>query len=260
MSAMQYSFDAPRTTICLLRLSAPQAIARAATPGSCAGLREQRGGRAAKCAGPGAGRGDRADPASRRGASARADPRQCSDRTGKGNRATNATDLTDFLNREFGSVHVNEVQGNPFQPDVNFRGYTASPLLGTPQGLSLYMDGVRLNQPFGDVVSWDLIPRGAIASITLIPGSNPLFGLNTLGGALSIQTKDGLSAPGTSLKASYGRFARRTGESSMAAPTRTGSIGISSATTPENTVGGTSRLPGSGSSFRNSGGMTRRLP
>ena len=64
----------------------------------------------------------------------------------------NATDLTDFLNREFGSVHVNEVQGNPFQPDVNFRGYTASPLLGTPQGLSLYMDGVRLNQPFGDVV------------------------------------------------------------------------------------------------------------
>ena len=56
-------------------------------------------------------------------------------------------------------MHVNEVQGNPFQPDVNYRGYTASPLLGTPQGLSVYMDGVRLNQPFGDVVSWDLIPR-----------------------------------------------------------------------------------------------------
>ena len=108
-------------------------------------------------------------------------------------------------------MHVNEVQGNPFQPDVNFRGYTASPLLGTLRACR-YMDGVRLNQPFGDVVSWDLIPRGAIASITLIPGSNPLFGLNTLGGALSIQTKDGLTAPGTSLMASYGRFARRTGE------------------------------------------------
>ena len=88
-------------------------------------------------------------------------------------------------------MHVNEVQGNPFQPDINYRGYTASPLLGTPQGLSVYMDGVRLNQPFGDVVSWDLIPRIAIASTTLMPGSNPLFGLNTLGGALSIQTKDG---------------------------------------------------------------------
>ena len=58
-------------------------------------------------------------------------------------------------------VHVNEMQGNPFQPDVNYRGYTASPLLGTPQGLSVYMDGVRLNQPFGDVVSWDLDSRAS---------------------------------------------------------------------------------------------------
>ena len=73
--------------------------------------------------------------------------------------ASGALDLADFLNRRFTGVHVNEVQGNPFQPDVNYRGYTASPLLGTPQGLSVYMDGVRLNQPFGDVVSWDLIPR-----------------------------------------------------------------------------------------------------
>ena len=88
------------------------------------------------------------------------------------------------------------MQGNPFQPDINYRGYTASPLLGTPQGLSVYMDGVRLNQPFGDVVSWDLIPRLAISSTTLMPGSNPLFGLNTLGGALSIQTKDGLTHAG----------------------------------------------------------------
>ena len=73
-----------------------------------------------------------------------------------------ALDLADFLNRRLNGVNVNEVQGNPFQPDVNYRGYTASPLLGTPQGLSVYMDGVRLNQPFGDVVSWDLIPRIAI--------------------------------------------------------------------------------------------------
>ena len=124
----------------------------------------------------------------------------------------NVRDLTELLNREFGSVHLNDVQGNPFQPDVNYRGYTASPLLGTPQGLSLYMDGVRLNQPFGDVVSWDLIPRGAISTVTLIPGSNPLFGLNTLGGALSIQTKDGLTHPGTSVQATYGTFGRRTGE------------------------------------------------
>ncbi len=120
-----------------------------------------------------------------------------------------ALDLTGFMNRNLGGVYINEVQNNPFQPDVSYRGYTASPLLGTPQGLSIYMDGVRLNQPFGDVVSWDVIPRAAIDSLTLMPGSNPLFGLNTLGGALSIQTKDGRTSPGTSLQGIYGANNRR---------------------------------------------------
>ena len=126
--------------------------------------------------------------------------------------ASGAVNLADFLNRRLTAVHVNEVQGNPFQPDVNYRGYTASPLLGTPQGISVYMDGVRLNQPFGDVVSWDLIPRIAISETTLIPGSNPLFGLNTLGGALSLQTKDGNSKPGTFLTLSGGSFGRKNAE------------------------------------------------
>jgi outer membrane receptor protein involved in Fe transport len=117
--------------------------------------------------------------------------------------------LPDALNRRLGSVFVNEIQGNPFQPDVNYRGFTASPLLGTPQGLSVYMDGVRMNQPFGDVVSWDLIPRAAIASLTLMPGSNPLFGLNTLGGALAVRTKDGLHDSGTVVQAQVGGHGRR---------------------------------------------------
>jgi len=120
-----------------------------------------------------------------------------------------ALDLSDFMNRRLNGVHVNEIQGNPFQPDVNYRGYTASPLLGTPQGLSVYLDGVRINQPFGDVVSWDLIPRIAIASTTMMPGSNPLFGLNTLGGALAVQTKDGRTTPGSSVQAILGSYARR---------------------------------------------------
>jgi outer membrane receptor protein involved in Fe transport len=118
--------------------------------------------------------------------------------------ASHALDLSAFLNRAVGSVFVSDVQNNPLQPDINYRGYTASPLLGTPQGMSLYMDGVRLNQPFGDVVSWDLIPREAISSITLMPGSNPLFGLNTLGGSLSIRTKSGGTDPGSSVQLGYG--------------------------------------------------------
>jgi outer membrane receptor protein involved in Fe transport len=129
--------------------------------------------------------------------------------TGRAIDASGALELADYLNRHLNGIHINETQSNPFQPDVNYRGYTASPLLGTPQGLSVYLDGVRLNQPFGEIVSWDLIPRVAIFSGALMPGSNPLFGLNTLGGALSIQTKDGNSAPGTRVLATYGSDARR---------------------------------------------------
>lgn len=126
--------------------------------------------------------------------------------------ASGALDLADFANRRLAGVFINEIQGNPLQPDLNYRGYTASPLLGTPQGISIYMDGVRLNQPFGDVVSWDLMPRLAIAEMALIPGSNPLFGLNTLGGAISVRTKSGESHPGTALTLQGGSFGRRIGE------------------------------------------------
>ena len=121
-------------------------------------------------------------------------------------------DITDYMNRHMSGVYINETQNNPLQPDINYRGFTASPLLGTPQGLSVYMDGVRLNQPFGDVVSWDLIPRIAIQGMQMMPGSNPLFGLNTLGGALSIQTKDGRTAPGGAIQATLGSYGRKMGE------------------------------------------------
>jgi outer membrane receptor protein involved in Fe transport len=123
-----------------------------------------------------------------------------------------ALDLSDLLSKRLDGVHINENQGNPFQPDINYRGYTASPLLGTPEGISVYMDGVRQNQPFGDIVAWDLIPKIAISEIALMPGSNPLFGLNTLGGALSIQTKTGRDAPGVTLSVNGGSFGRRDGE------------------------------------------------
>src|SRR5262249_17057615 len=123
-----------------------------------------------------------------------------------------AADLSDFLNRRLSGVNINENQGNPFQPDVSYRGYTASPLLGTPQGLSVYLDGVRLNQPFGDVVSWDLIPRLAISDVAVGPGSDPLSGLNALGGAVSVETKDGRQAPGASVALSAGSFGRRSVE------------------------------------------------
>jgi len=118
--------------------------------------------------------------------------------------------LAEFLEHNPTSVSVNAAQGNPYQTDISFRGFTASPLVGVPQGLSVFQDGVRINEPFGDVVNWDLLPQSAIASIQLIPGSNPLFGLNTLGGALSIYTKSGSQYPGGAVELSGGSFGRRT--------------------------------------------------
>jgi outer membrane receptor protein involved in Fe transport len=118
-------------------------------------------------------------------------------------------DLADFLNNNFSGISISESQDNPFQPDVNYHGFTASPLLGTPVGLSVYVDGVRVNESFGDTVNWDLIPESAISTVTLMAGSNPVFGLNTLGGALAIQTKSGHNNPGTEFEAYGGSFGRR---------------------------------------------------
>ena len=120
--------------------------------------------------------------------------------------------LPEFMSQRLPGVNVNENQGNPFQPDVSYRGFVASPLLGTPQGLSVYQDGVRVNEPFGDTVNWDLIPTSAISTINLVPGSIPLFGLNTLGGALSIRTKSGGQYPGTQAQLYGGSFGRRAAE------------------------------------------------
>ena len=104
---------------------------------------------------------------------------------------------------------VNENQGNPYQIDLNYRGFVASPVLQDTLGMSVYLDGIRANRPFGDTINWDMIPKSALSSLDLIPGSNPLFGLNTLGGALSLRTKNGFDDAGGGIEASGGSFGRR---------------------------------------------------
>ena len=114
----------------------------------------------------------------------------------------------EFLERNAAGVTAASNTGNPFQADVIYRGFTASPLLGTPQGLSVFLDGVRINEVFGDVINWDLLPQNAIATAALVPGSNPVFGLNTLGGALTLATKDGAAFPGSRAALTVGSFGR----------------------------------------------------
>lgn len=117
--------------------------------------------------------------------------------------------LADLLNANLGSVSISNGTGSPYQSDVSYRGFQATSLLGSPTGLSVYLDGVRMNEPFGSIVNWDLIPMNALAGVEVLPGSNPLFGLNTLGGALVLTTKNGADSRGGAVTVEGGSFNRR---------------------------------------------------
>ena len=136
-------------------------------------------------------------------------------------------DLSDFLERAFTSVSLNDAQNNPLQPDLQYRGYTASPLLGLAQGIAVHVNGARFNEPLGDTVNWDLMPVTAIHSVQLMGGANPVFGLNTLGGALSLRMKDGFRSPGMGLEAWGGSHGRRVvaADAGGSRPFGTGTVG-----------------------------------
>jgi iron complex outermembrane receptor protein len=101
-----------------------------------------------------------------------------------------SSSVAESLLQQVPSVSITDTAVNPFQPNVQYRGFTASPTVGTPQGLAVYQDGVRVNEVFGDTVNWDFIPEYAVNRMDLVP-NNPVYGLNALGGALSIQMKNG---------------------------------------------------------------------
>lgn len=129
--------------------------------------------------------------------------------TAKDIKEARSLSMADLMNSRLQSVNVNDYQGNPFQMDVQYRGFTAGPQIGTPQGLSVFFDGIRVNEPFGDVVNWDMIPMNALATFDVFPGSNPIFGLGTLGGALSMKTKDGFNNTEINAEVLTGSFGRR---------------------------------------------------
>ena len=120
---------------------------------------------------------------------------------------TGIPSLTDAILTAVPSASISDVDGNPFQPDINFHGFTASPVTGTAEGVAVYLDGMRFNDPFGDTVNWDLIPPEAIRSASLQP-ANPAFGLNALGGALDVTLKNGFTAPGGEVSVYGGSYGR----------------------------------------------------
>ena len=106
---------------------------------------------------------------------------------------------------------LEDAQGNGFQQNLQYRGFDSSPVNGVPQGLAVYQNGVRINESFGDIVNWDFLPDSAIEGITIV-GANPVFGLNALGGAVTILMRDGFNFQGTEIDVRGGSFGRYQGE------------------------------------------------
>ena len=117
--------------------------------------------------------------------------------------------IADYIVNNLQGVTVNEIAGNPYQLEINYHGYNATPIAGNPQGLSVYVDGVRVNEPFSNTVMWDLIPSFSVDKMQMIGGSNPVFGLNTLGGSLSMQTKSGRTFNKSAIDISAGSWGRK---------------------------------------------------
>ena len=112
--------------------------------------------------------------------------------------------------RRLSQVNLNDEQGNQFQSDFVYRGFEASPVSGVPQGLAVYQNGVRINEAFGDTVNWDLIPQFAVNRMTL-QGNNPVFGLNALGGAVTLDMKNGFDFHGSDVQLGGGSFGNVSG-------------------------------------------------
>ncbi|MCP5412735.1 MAG: TonB-dependent receptor [Alphaproteobacteria bacterium] len=119
--------------------------------------------------------------------------------------ARHGASLLDSLGQDIAGVSLSDLQGNAIAQNLRYRGFEASPLQGTPQGLAVYQNGVRLNEAFGDTVNWDAIPDIAIARMD-VWSANPVFGLNALGGAVSLTMKNGFSAEGGHASLQGGSF------------------------------------------------------
>ena len=142
-------------------------------------------------------------------------------------RTDGAPSIINGLSTRLGSFTINDSLADAFQPDILYRGFEASPVLGTPQGLAVYQNGVRINEAFGDTVNWDLFPDIAIQRIDIV-SANPLFGLNALGGVISVTMKNGFTFQGVDAQLSGGSFNQRQGAFEFGA--NQGTLGIYAAT------------------------------
>ncbi len=116
--------------------------------------------------------------------------------------------VVETLNRKAAGISISNLNSSPMQNDINFRGYVAGPLLGTAQAMAIYQNGMRVNESFGEVVQWDLVPDFAIHNMQVFTGGDPVFGQNAIGGAISMEMKNGFNFQGANAQVSGGNYKR----------------------------------------------------
>lgn len=134
--------------------------------------------------------------------------------TGEEIQRSQALNLQDVM-QQLPGVHLNDQQGNGYQFDASLRGFTGTSVTGTPQGISVFVDGVRVNEPAVEEINFDLIPLDDVERIELIRGPTAVFGRNALAGSLNIITKRGAAGREMVAESSGGSFGRAKGRGSL---------------------------------------------
>src|SRR5206468_1338851 len=115
--------------------------------------------------------------------------------------------LADAL-EQLPGVTTSDELGATGQLDVSLRGFQVSPVIGLPQGVTVYVDGVRANEPDAHEVNFDLLPLEDVERVDVVYGPSVLLGRNALGAAVNLVTRRGGVPASRELEASAGSWGR----------------------------------------------------
>ena len=104
--------------------------------------------------------------------------------------ASEPRQLSDLLVGQAGISSYDDV-GASYKMSISTRGFFASPVVGLPQGISVFLDGIRQNEPDAAQVNFDLLPMEHVTRVEILSGTSSLLGRNSLGGAINLVTNSG---------------------------------------------------------------------
>jgi outer membrane cobalamin receptor len=112
--------------------------------------------------------------------------------------------------------------GSGYKMNISTRGFYASPVVGVPQGVSVFLDGIRQNEPDAAQVNWDLLPMEHIQRAELVSGVGSILGRNSLAGAINLVSRRGQGPFRAELEAAGGNFGAFSGEGAVSGVSRGG--------------------------------------